>query len=145
MKLGKRADAVGTQELLLVEHLLQDPAEAHRIQERDDAPLGDPEMIWTGGVHRLHDPRHPVQPFVHESERHRDSLPLAFLDHRRGAQREQPHHGAHFETPGAPVRQSQDVVVEAILLVPHALLTRPVHCRRDIVKVLGELHDQILV
>ena len=46
------------------------------------------------------------------------------LDYRRGAQGQEPHHGAHLEPRGAAVGEPQEVVVEAVLLVPHAVLAR---------------------
>ena len=75
----------------------------------------------------------------------RDALPLRLLDHRRGAQREEPDHRSHLEPRGAAVGQPQQVVVEAILLVPHAVRPGPVDRRGDVVEVLHELEDHVLV
>ena len=79
------------------------------------------------------------------SHRPRGALPLPLFDYRGGAQGQQPHHRAHLEPPGAAVRQPQQVVVEAVLLVPHAVLTGTVHGRGDIDEVLCELHDHVFV
>ena len=79
------------------------------------------------------------------SHRPRDALPLPLLDHRGGAQGQEPHHGAHLEPLGAAVGEAQQVVVEAVLLVPHAVRSGPVHARGDIVEVLDKLHDHVLV
>ena len=67
------------------------------------------------------------------------------FDNRRGAQGQEPHHGANLKPLGAAVGEPQQVVVEAVLLVPHAILTGPVHGRSDVVEVLDELHDHALV
>ena len=145
MELRERADAVGAQELVLVEHLRQDPAEPLRVDQGQDAPLGHAEMTRAGGVHGLHQFGHPVQAFCHTVERPRNAFPLPLLDHRGGAQGKEPHHGAHLEPLGTAVGEAEQVVVEAVLLVPHAIRSRPVHGRGDIGEVLGELDDHVLV
>ena len=62
-----------------------------------------------------------------------------------GAQRKKTHHGTHLEPGGAAIGQAQDVVVETVLLVPHAVLTGTVHRCGNEVEVLGELVDHGLV
>ena len=56
-----------------------------------------------------------------------DPLALPLLDDRRGTERQEADHRADLEPRGAAVGQAKDVVVEAVLLVPHAVRTDPVH------------------
>ena len=98
--------------------------------------------------HRVHRPRqfgHPAQPLLDGAHGLRDAFTLRLLDHRRGTQREEPDHRAHLEPRGAAVGQPQQVVVEAILLVPHAVPPGSVDPRGDVVEVLDELEDHLLV
>ena len=53
MELGERADAVGAEELVLVEHLRQDPAQPLRVDHGHDPPLVHAEMPRAGRVHGL--------------------------------------------------------------------------------------------
>ena len=109
------------------------------------APSGHPVVIRSDRVHRRRQFGHPAQPFLDGAHGLRDALPLRLLDHRGGAQREEPDHRSHLEPRGAAVGQPQQVVVEAILLVPHAVRPGPVDPRRDVVEVLDELEDHLLV
>ena len=145
VELGEGADAVGAQELVLVEHLRKDPAEPLRVDQGNDPPVRHAEMPQARRVDGLPKLGNPAQAFLHLSHRPRDALPLPLLDNRGGAQGKEPHHGAHLEPLGAAVGEPQDVVVEAVLLVPHAVLTGTVHGRGDIVEVLCELEDHVLV
>ena len=75
-----------------------------------------------------------------------ESAPAARLDHRGGAERQQPHQRADLEPRGAAVGQPQHVVVEAVLLVPHARPSpRRFMARGDPEEVLGELRGHVLV
>ena len=145
MEFGKRADAVGAQELVLVEHLGQDPAEPLRIEQCDHPPLGHPEITRARGVDSRRKFGDPAQAFQDQSQRPWDALPLPLFNNRRGAQGQKPHHGAHLEPCGAAVGEAQQIVVEAVLLVPHAVQPGSVHGRGDIVEVLAKLHDHVLV
>ena len=89
--------------------------------------------------------RYPAQPFLDVTHRPRNALPLPLLDDRRGAQREEPHQGTHLEPRGAAVGEPQQVVVEAVFLVPHAVLPGTVHGRGDVVELLRKLQDHVLV
>ena len=50
VKFGERADAVGAQELVLIEHRREDPPEPLRIEEGHDPPLAHAIMPWARGV-----------------------------------------------------------------------------------------------
>ena len=134
-----------SQELVLVEHPRENPAEPLRVDQGQHTPLGHAEMTRAGRVHRRRQFGDPAQALPHIGHRARDLLPLRLLDHRRGAQREESHQGTHLEPRGAAVGEPQDVVVEAVLLVPHAVRAGPVHRRGDVVEVLHELEDHALV
>ena len=136
---------MGPQELVLVEHLRENPAEPLRVDQGQHSPLGHAEMPRAGRVHRRQQFGHPAQALLDVSHRLRDALPLPLLDHRGGAQREEPDQGAHLEPRGAAVGEPQHVVVEAVLLVPHAVLARAVHGGGDVGEVLDELEDHVLV
>ena len=102
-------------------------------------------MIRSDRVHRRRQFGHAAQPFTDGAHGLRDALPLRLLDYRRGAQREEPDHRSHLEPRRAAVGQLQQVVVEAILVVPHPIRPRPVDPRRDVVEVLDELEDHLPV
>ena len=57
----QRADPVGAQELVLVEHAGQDPAQPVLVDQRHDAALGDAEMARPGRMDRLAQLRHAPQ------------------------------------------------------------------------------------
>ena len=97
------------------------------------------------GVDGLHELGHPAQAFQHRDVCARNELPLPLFDHRGSAQGQEPHHGAHLEPRGAAVGEPQEVVIEAVLLVPHAVLAGLVHRRGDIDEMLCELEDHVLV
>ena len=103
VELRERADAVGAQELVLVEHLRKYPAQPLRGNHSHDPSVRHAEMPRAGGVHSLPKLGHPAQAFRDMSKRPRDALPLPLLDHRGGAQGEEPHHRAHLEPLGAAV------------------------------------------
>ena len=63
MKLGERADAVGAQELVLVEHLGENPAEPLLVDQSHDPPLGHSVMSRARDVHGLQKLGHPAQAF----------------------------------------------------------------------------------
>ena len=59
------------------------------------------------------------------------------------AQGEQPDHRADLQAFGLTVRQAQDIVKEAVLLIPHAgVLTRTNHPRSDHEDVFDEFHRE---
>ena len=55
------------------------------------------------------------------------------------------YHGADLETGGSAVRHAQDVIAEAIILVPHAIRPHTVHRTSNPQKLLGELLRQVFV
>ena len=83
--------------------------------------------------------RHLPQALLEEGQHTRDPFPLPGLDHGRGTERQESHQGAHLEPRGAAVRQHQDVVVEAVLLIPHALVAGAIHAGGDPQEMIDEL------
>ncbi len=69
------------------------------------------------------------------------------LEHRAGAERQQPDHRTDLQPEGLAAGQPQDVVVEAVLLVPHVvrLVAGLVHRVGDPDEVLEELEGHLLV
>ena len=74
------------------------------------------------------------------------SLEVRPLEDGRRAQGEQSDHGAHLQPLGAPVRQPQHIIEEAVVLIPHAgVFARVAHRRGDPQEMLGELDRQVLI
>ena len=69
------------------------------------------------------------------------------LEHRGRAERQQAHQRPHLQPHGLAVRQPQQVVEEAVLLVPHlvVMLADAVHRVGDPHEVLDELEGDLLV
>ena len=141
----QRPQTVRAQELVLVEHAGEDPAQLSFVEHGQHAPSVDPrvagvvdrgEQLW----HRFDpapQPRQQVVAELHSLER----------QDRRGAQRQEPDHRTHLEPRGASVRQAEHVVEEPVLLVPQLIVVvaDPVHRRGDEQEVLCELEHHVLV
>ena len=121
MVAGQRPDAVGAQEFVLVEHARQNAAQPFRIDQRRDAAIGIPEMAGPGRMDALAQFGHAPQRSCRMLHQLGHPLALPRLDDGGGAERQQPDHGAHLEPRGAAIGQAQDIVVEPVLLVPHAV------------------------
>ncbi len=69
------------------------------------------------------------------------------LEHRRRAQRQQPHQRPHLQTHRLAVGEPQQIVEEAVLLVPHlvVMLAATVHRIGDPHEMLDELEGDLLV
>ena len=69
------------------------------------------------------------------------------FEDRDGGQRQEPDDRAHLEARRGAIREAQDVVEEAVLLVPHFVvaIADPVHGAGDGQRVLEELLDELLV
>ena len=80
----------------------------------------------------------------HQSRIARESLPFK---HRGRAQRQQPHQGPHLQPDRLAVGEPQQIIEEAVLLVPHLVVTLAdaVHGIGDPQEMLGELEGDILV
>src|SRR5206468_3896000 len=118
-----------------------DPTEPLRVDQGKDTPLSDAKVTWTREMDRIQEFRHLLHASGKRVQSPWDALALRLLGHHRGGERQEPDHRAHLEPGGAAVGELQEVVVEAVLLVPHAILPGPVHGRGDIQKMLDELED----
>ena len=58
VELRERADAAGREELVLVEHLGEDPAEPLRVHQGQDSPLGNAKVCRPGRVDGLQELGH---------------------------------------------------------------------------------------
>ena len=92
VELGERADSIGAQELVLVEHLGEDPAQPFRVEQGRDPALGYTKMSRARGVDGLLEFGYPPQAFIHSSHRPRDTLPHRLFENRRRAQGQEAHH-----------------------------------------------------
>src|SRR5580693_3013053 len=93
----ERADTVGAQELVFVQHLRQNPAQARWVYQGQDSALSYTKMARTRGVDRRLEFRYTTQAFVKRSHRARNAFPYPLLVNCRGAQRQKSYHGAHLE------------------------------------------------
>ena len=88
VELRDRADAVGAQELVLVEHLRENPAEPLRVDQGQQSPAR-PRRNAPGrsGASSSNSSGIRRSAFLDVAHRPRNALPLPLLDHRGGAQR----------------------------------------------------------
>ena len=126
------ADAVGREELVLVEQVAEDALELRPGEGREEPAPGVADEPLDG---RSHVGEHLGVALPEERDqlhqlrvaRHR-----LLLEHRARAQRQEPDHRADLQPERLAARQPEDVVVEAVLLVPHVVLRarRPCPSRR---------------
>src|SRR5258708_2761385 len=112
MVAGNRADAVSTQEFILVEHPRQDPTQPLGVHERKNAAICHPAMTRPGRMNTLEKFRHASQTLLEHRYDIRYPLPLPGLDDGGGTEGEQTHHGADLETCRLSIGMAQDVVVK---------------------------------
>jgi hypothetical protein len=107
------ADAVGAEELLLVEDVGQDALELHLGERGEEAASGMTDEPVHG---RGHVGDHGRVPLLEERD-HLHQLRVAdghvLLEHRARAQRQEPDHRADLEPERLAVRQAEHVVEEA--------------------------------
>ena len=89
--------------------------------------------------------RHSPQTFRKSPHEIRKPFSLRRLDDRDRAEGEQPHDGAYLQSHRTTVGKSKDVVVETILLVPHAVWADTVHRVANPEEMLHELRRQVLI
>ena len=146
MEFGERADAVGTQELVFVEHRREDPSEPFRIEEGNDPPLTHTKMFGAGGVNGFDQVRHSA---VSE---------LGYAAAVRG--RSSRCHGsitvvAHKGNSPTiervlmrwtdPSGKSRQLGEKAVFVVPHVVRPDPVHRRSNTEEVLREIRCDVLI
>ena len=139
----ERADAVGREELVAIQHVGEHADELRPPHDRQQPAHAAAGADGGGDVaaelrpvvdEPLHAPLEAGQPVEH--------VRLQRLD---GEQRDEPDHRAHLEQ-ARVVGQVQDVVVEAVLLVPQRdAVAQLVHGVGDVDEVLEELRGDVLV
>ena len=104
MKLGERTDAIGTEKLILVQHLRENPAQPFLIDEREDAAIShtrsglDRSDEWTSEVPASGGYAAETWPRAWGT---RFALPR--FNHGRGAERQETHHGPDLQLGGAAI------------------------------------------
>ena len=134
------ADPVGSEERVLIEHPLEDAPESFRA---DDAE--QPSALLPRRPHAGHAGREirtvvdePLQP---PGERG-DPGQLTGLERLHRVERDEPHHAPHSQRDAPAIGEVEDVVVEALFLVPEP---EGVHRVGDVDEVLPELARHVLV
>ncbi|HYX59139.1 MAG TPA: hypothetical protein VE888_09030, partial [Streptosporangiaceae bacterium] len=139
------ADAVRPQEPPLVQHPGQDAPQLVLVHQGQQPPPLD------AGHERVGDVGQQVLVAPQEGSHVFGDAGIAVdhvgLDHRGGAQRQQPHQGPDLHARTRAVGQAEHVVEKAVLLVPHlvGVFTERVHRGRDPEEMLDELEHEPLV
>ncbi len=141
----QRANAMRAQEFALVQHARQDPAQPIGIDDRHDAASALAEMAGPRCMDAVEEVRHPASPFRDGGNDIGHERPLVRFDDRYGAKRQQAHDGADLQAARAAIGKPQDIVIESVLLVPHAVRPGGVHRPGDPQELLAVLGRHILV
>ena len=141
----QRAQAVRTEELVLVEHAGEDAPQLGLVEHGEHAASVEARHAHVVDRleqlgHRLHASTQSAHHVVAEMDAFRGQ-------DRRRAQRQQADHRTHLETLRGAVGQAEDVVEEAVLLVPElvVVVADAVHRGGDEREVLGELQHHLAV
>src|SRR5262245_39895667 len=102
-------------------------------------------MARTGDVQAFEQLGHPRQALAEDLRYTRHALPLPGLDDRGCAEGQQAHQGANLKTGGFSVWCPQDVIVEAVLLIPHAVWANAVHGAGNPQELFGKFFRKILI
>ena len=121
MEARQRADAELAEEFVLVEHLLQHPAEFGLVQDGSEPAAGETELH--GVVDGLANFRPSREEPLEALLQFRILLQSLALENRGRTQRQEADHRADLEPLGPAVGQLKNVVEEAVLLIPHARFT----------------------
>src|ERR1700751_5704676 len=95
--LGDRANAVITQELVLVQHPRQNPAKPIGIHQRRGTSISVFHMALAGWMNAVAQVGHALDAFPYSFHRTRHTFALPWFDHCSGAQRQKANHGPHLE------------------------------------------------
>src|ERR1700730_14501080 len=101
-------------------------------------------MAGPGHMNALAQFGHTLHAFPQGLHYPRYAVALPRLNNTSGTQREQADHGANLEPTGTTVGEAQDIIVEPILLVPHAFRARLVHGAGDQKEMVSKLHGHVL-
>mmetsp|Transcript_39497 Transcript_39497/g.113609 ORF Transcript_39497/g.113609 Transcript_39497/m.113609 type:complete len:249 (-) Transcript_39497:1890-2636(-) len=141
----KRPNAEVGQELLRVQHPLQQAFHAESAKQRQQTPLADARHLETG------DEPGEILPFRQEVLSSRGEawqlLQDSRLQHLHGKEGDQSHHRPYLQRNTVTTWKREDVIVEIVLFVPEALprAREAGHGPRDVQEVLEKLCRHILV
>ena len=138
--------AVGREELVLIEQVTEDALELRLGEGREEAPPRVADEPVDGGRHLGEDFGVALLEAPDQLHELRVARREAVFDHGTGAERQQTHHRADLQPERFAARQPEDVVVEAVRLVPHVVpvLAGLVHRVGDPDEVLDELEGSLL-
>src|SRR5262252_10819636 len=113
---GQRANPVGAQELVLVKHVAEYPAELVRVDKGEDPTAACPHLQRNRESRRRE--RVLFQKPLRLLEEERQSFPQVGRQHRGRRQRQQPDKGTDLEPYAVPVGKAQHIVVDTVVMVP---------------------------
>ena len=142
---GQRPQAVGAEELVLVEHPRQHPAQLALVEDGQHPAAVHPRLAEVVDV--LQELGHGVEPAPEPGEHVVADLDPVEAEHRARAQRQEADDRPDLQALGPPVGEAEHVVEEPVLLVPQlvVVVADPVHGGGDEHEVLGELDGHVLV
>ena len=112
----QRANPVGAQKLVLVEHVAEHPAELVRVDKGKDPATARPHL------QRNRDSRRRIRVLFQKPlrllEKARQPFPQVGGQHRDRRHRQQPNQGTDLEPGAVAVGKAQHIVIDTILLVP---------------------------
>ena len=140
----QRADAVRAEELVLVEHLCQDSAELCFVQDGKKTAAFDTNLIWVvdGGAQLGAARQEPHQPLP-DLGVFLEALPIKRCRRAKGQETD---HGSNPKPMRVAIGQTEYVIEEPVLLVPHTCVLAHVrHRRGNPEEVFGELQCHLCV
>src|SRR5205814_359708 len=93
----QRANAVGAEEFVFVQHLLEDPAEALFVDDRHEAAIAVPATAFAFVMNAFEQRRHAADALLEVRRDLGDTLALPRFDDRRRAERAQPDQRTHLQ------------------------------------------------
>ena len=136
---------MGAEEAVLVEHPGQDPAQLWPVENRKQQPAFDSRHQRVG--HARQEVRVALVVLPGPSRQAGKALDRLARNDRDRAQRNQPDHRTDPQAGGGAIWQTEHVVVEAVLVVPHVVvgLAHLVHGAGDPEEMLDEFQGEVLV
>src|SRR5208283_1023251 len=119
MVAGERSNPIRAEELVFIEHPRKYPAKPLLVLKRHNAAFPHAEMTRSGCMEAIFELGHAPDALAKCRKYAWHQFALPRLDDRRGAYRQQSHHGAHFQPRCRAIGKAQDIIIESILFVPH--------------------------
>src|SRR5688572_11475820 len=108
MEFRERADAIGAEKLVLVQHLRKNTAQPFLIDQRQYSSIAYSSMSFPRLVNEGQKFRHLFGSLLKSCGHLRNALSLPRFNDGRGAERKETHHRTDFQPGGRPVRQLQE-------------------------------------